>query len=153
MMDKDEWLIFDKKVRFGDCDAAGVIHFHNLLRWSHEFWEKSIENYGIPFSEIFPDSPNKQCIIFPIVHCDANFILPIKLGDSLKIKIVPSKVNNHLFQVDSIFLKNNLKLAEGKIIHCSIDSQTRKKVILPDSLERWIEASNLNNSLKECNQY
>ena len=38
-----DWLILQKKVRFGDCDSAGVIHFHNLLKWSHEAWEESIE--------------------------------------------------------------------------------------------------------------
>ena len=40
-----DWLILQKKVRFGDCDSAGVIHFHNLLIWSHEAWEESIEIY------------------------------------------------------------------------------------------------------------
>jgi len=50
-----DWLILQKKVRFGDCDSAGVIHFHNLLKWSHEAWEESIEIYGIPYQDIFPD--------------------------------------------------------------------------------------------------
>ena len=50
-----DWLILHKKVRFGDCDSAGVIHFHNLLKWSHEAWEESIEIYGIPYENIFPD--------------------------------------------------------------------------------------------------
>ena len=51
-----DWLILQKKARFGDCDSAGVIHFHNLLKWSHEAWEESIEIYGIPYQDIFPDS-------------------------------------------------------------------------------------------------
>ena len=61
-----DWLILQKKVRFGDCDSAGVIHFHNLLKWSHEAWEESIEIYGIPSQDIFPDfSTRKSQIIFP----------------------------------------------------------------------------------------
>ena len=47
-----DWLILQKKVRFGDCDSAGVIHFHNLLKWAHEAWEESIEIYGIPYKDI-----------------------------------------------------------------------------------------------------
>ena len=87
-----DWLILQKKVRFGDCDSAGVIHFHNLLKWSHEAWEESIDIYGIPCQDIFPDfSISKSQIIFPIVNCEANFFAPIKIGDLLKVKIAPHK--------------------------------------------------------------
>ena len=69
-----DWLILQKKVRFGDCDSAGVIHFHNLLKWSHEAWEESIEIYGIPYQDIFPDfSIRKSQIIFPIVNCAVSY--------------------------------------------------------------------------------
>ncbi len=150
-MKPSDWLIVKRKVRFGDCDSAGVIHFHNLLRWSHESWEDSIETYGIPYQDIFPDlSQRKNQIIFPIVNCEANFFSPIKIGDLLKIKILPKKINNHLFQVNTFFIKNQIKVAEGKIIHCSLDFDSRNKVQLPDKLERWIEASNISNNLKEC---
>ena len=47
-MKPKNWLMLKRKVRFGDCDSAGVIHFHNLLRWAHESWEESIDIYGIP---------------------------------------------------------------------------------------------------------
>ena len=150
-MKPSDWLILQKKVRFGDCDSAGVIHFHNLLKWSHEAWEESIEIYGIPYQDIFPDFfIRKSKIIFPIVNCEANFLSPIKIGDLLKIQILPKKINNHLFQVNSFFIKNETKVAEGKIIHCSLDIDSKNKVPLPDKLERWIEASNVSTHFKEC---
>ena len=150
-MKPNNWLILKRKVRFGDCDSAGVIHFHNLLRWAHESWEESIEIYGIPHQDIFPDANSrKNQIICPIVNCEANFLLPIKIGDLLSIKIFPKKINNHLFQVNTLFLKDEINVAEGKIIHCSLDVNSKLKVKLPDQLERWIEASNINIKLKEC---
>ena len=150
-MKPSDWKILTRKVRFGDCDAAGVIHFHNLLRWSHESWEESIEMYGIPFQEVFPDlSERNNKIIFPIVNCEANFFSPIKVGNFLEIKILPKKINNHLFQVNSLFIKNEIKVAEGKLIHCSIDFESKEKVQLPDQLEKWIESCNLNDHCQEC---
>ena len=150
-MKSNNWLLLKRKVRFGDCDSAGVIHFHNLLRWAHESWEESIDNYGIPYQDIFPDSfSSKNQIIFPIVNCEANFSSPINIGDLLLIKLLPKKINNHLFQVNTIFSKNEINVAEGKIIHCSLDVDSKRKVNLPDNLERWIEASNININLKEC---
>ena len=150
-MKPNNWLILKRKVRFGDCDSAGVIHFHNLLRWAHESWEESIDIYGIPNQDIFPTNHyHKNQIIFPIVNCEANFLSPIKIGDLLTVKILPKKINNHLFQVNTTFFKDEINVAEGKIIHCSLDIDSKLKVKLPDQLEKWIEASNINANLKEC---
>ena len=150
-MKPNNWLILKRKVRFGDCDSAGVIHFHNLLRWAHESWEESINIYGIPHQDIFPTyQSNKNQIILPIVNCEANFLSPIKIGDLLTIEILPKKINNHLFQVNTFFFNDEINVAEGKIIHCSLDVDSKLKVKLPDQLERWIEASNINKNLKEC---
>ncbi len=150
-MKPNNWLILKRKVRFGDCDSAGVIHFHNLLRWAHESWEESIDKYGIPHQDIFPNAnSHENQIIFPIVNCEANFLSPIKIGDLLSIKLFPKKINNHLFQVNTLFLKDEINVAEGKIIHCSLDVDSKLKVKLPDQLERWIEASNISTNLKEC---
>ena len=92
----------------------------------------------------------KVKLFIPIVNCEANFLAPIKIGDFLKVKIAPHKINTHLFQVNSFFIKNGNKVAEGKIIHCSLDVDSRNKIELPDHLERWIEASNVSTNLKEC---
>ena len=144
-------LILKRKVRFGDCDSAGVVHFHNLLRWAHESWEESIDIYGIPHQDIFPaDYSRKNQIILPIVNCEANFFSPIKMGDLITIKILPKKINNHLLQVNTSFFKDQINVAEGKIIHCCLDVYSKLKVKLPDQLEKWIEASNINSNIKEC---
>ena len=48
------WLQLERHVRFGDTDAAGVMHFHQLLRWCHEAWEDSLQRYGIHAGSVFP---------------------------------------------------------------------------------------------------
>ena len=149
-MKSRDWLNFKRKVRFGDCDSANVINFHNLLKWCHESWEESIEKYGIPLNDIFPNDLSKNKSVFPIVSCQANFLKPIKLGDILSIQVIPSKISNNSFQVQTIFSHDSIKVAEGKIIHCSIHPITRFKLSLPDNLEKWIEASNINNLVQEC---
>ena len=149
-MDSPDWLLLNRKVRFGDCDSAGVIHFHNLLRWAHESWEESIEIYGFSFKEIFPSNLSNSKVIFPIVNCEANFYSPIRLGDHLTIKIYPKKIYNYLFSVNTLFMIKESKVAEGKVTHCSIDFDSRKKVQLPHKLELWIEASNIKSNIQEC---
>ena len=149
-MRENTWLVLEKKVKFGDCDSAGVIHFHNLFRLAHESWEESMEIYGIILKEIFPSNKNDTKKIFPIINCEANFLSPIELGDKLKINILPKKINNHLFEVNISFCKDKQIVANTKLIHCVLDIINRKKVDLPESLELWIEASNINSKIESC---
>tara|TARA_Y100000589_G_scaffold274417_1_gene268165 strand:+ start:1033 stop:1485 length:453 start_codon:yes stop_codon:yes gene_type:complete len=149
-MNPAKWLKLQRKVKFGDCDSANVIHFNKLLQWSHEAWEESMQIYGIPLNSIFPKPFSKNNLVFPVVKCQAYFFKPISNGDLLSIEIVPSKINNHSFMVETYFLKDLIKVAEGKIIHFSIDAETRAKMPLNEYLEKWIEASNIGNRIKEC---
>jgi len=149
-MRASNWLVLEKKIKFGDCDSAGVMHFHNLLRWAHESWEESIEIYGINLKEIFPSIKQNTKKIFPIINCEANFLYPIEFADKLEIKILPKKINNHLFEVKTTFFKNKKLVAKAKLIHCVLDIVDRKKVDLPESLELWIEASNINRKIEYC---
>ena len=149
-MKSDYWLHLKRTVKFGECDSAGIVHFHNLLNWAHQSWEESIYKYGISHKDIFPSISNKIKRGLPIVNCEANFFYPIELGCTLNIEIRPKRLNNHLLQINTIFFSESIKAAEVEIVHCSVDLQTKKKIKLPDSLELWIEASNLENKIKEC---
>ena len=53
-MNPAHWLQLHRTVRFGDTDAAGVMHFHQLLRWCHEAYEESLERFGVSSQAIFP---------------------------------------------------------------------------------------------------
>ena len=141
-----DWLLLSRKARFGDCDVAGVLHFHNLFRWAHESWEESIEKYGLKVNEVFPIDDQKSDIIFPIVNCEANFYSPIRIGDLLNIKLFPSQINNHLFKVQTFFLFGKLKVAESKFIHCSLNKIQKEKVAIPKNLMDWINSSEIKNN-------
>ncbi len=142
----DNWLSLNRSVRFGENDPAGVIHFHQLLKWCHESWEESLQKYGINLSEIFPSSltiEETSLVALPIVHCKANFWAPIRTGDDLLIKLSPKKIDLGTFEVETKFHSQNKIVAEGLLRHKAINSQTRLPCELPDKVDRWIEASSL----------
>ena len=144
-------LKFERTIRFGDSDAAGVIHFHNLFRWCHESWEESLEKFGINPLQIFPagkENNEKLTIALPIVHCEADFKKQIKTGDKLLIKIQPEKINDSCFEVNTEFEKEGRCVAMGLIRHIAINNQTRCKCALPEAIELWIEASSINTGPK-----
>ncbi len=146
-MKPETWLSLTRTVRFGDTDAAGVMHFYQLFRWCHEAWEESLELYGLTSHKIFPSFnslENKISVILPIVHCEADFFLPIEAGDQLNVDLLPKRLDPSSFQVVFSFKRVDTVVATGFICHRSIDSISRKRCPLPEDIDRWLEASSLN---------
>ena len=145
------WLLLQRHVRFGDIDAAGVIHFHHLFRWAHESWEESLQSFGLNPVSIFPGSINIDSdphIALPIVNCKADFLRPIRLGDVLDVKLKPRKLDFQSFEVVIHFYRKNDLVAITHIRHLSLNIRTRKRSNLPEEIELWLEASNVFGDIK-----
>lgn len=142
-MDPDTWLQLSRTVRFGDTDAAGVMHFHQLLRWCHEAYEESLERYGIAAAEVFPTPHRSPAVALPIVHCHAAFRRPLVCGDPLAIRLTPRRLDSGSFEVHYAFLRGDEPAAEGLTRHVAIAAADRRRCALPAALNRWLEASSL----------
>ena len=145
-MQPPAWLQLQRKVRFGDTDAAGVMLFHQLLRWSHEAWEESLEHYGVAPSSIFPGSRGPQqlpTVALPVVHCEATFRRPVHGGDCLDVALQPTRLNPGSFEVRCTFHHHHDVVAHGLIRHVAIDAISRQRCALPEAIDRWLEASSV----------
>ena len=142
-----EWLYLTRTVRFGDTDAAGVVHFHELFRWCHETWEASLEKYGIALQEIFPTTQADTCqpeVALPIVQCEANYFQPLYVGDIINIELNPEKINKSSFVLRFRLVKNGENIGSINIKHVSINSQTRETCALSKQINMWLYQSSLN---------
>jgi 1,4-dihydroxy-2-naphthoyl-CoA hydrolase len=154
-LDPCSWLLLCRRVRFGDTDAAGVMHFHQLLRWCHEAYEESLETFGLPSAAIFPSpswdaacagragSSSAQTAL-PIVHCRADYLAPLVCGDRLTVSLSPQRLDAGSYEVSYIFTKleaASRPAARGLTRHVAIDPISRRRCDLPGPIERWLEAS------------
>ena len=142
-----EWLYFKRTVRFGETDAAGVVHFLELFRWCHETWEESLEKYGIVLQEIFPTTSintSQLNVALPVVHCEANYFQPLYVGDSINTELYPEKINDSSFLIRFKFKKNGEQIGLTNIKHVSINPITRKKCSISKPINLWLEESVLN---------
>lgn len=148
-MDSARWLQLQRTVRFGETDAAGVMHFQQLLRWCHEAYEESLERFGIPADAIFPaplwaqESGQAPSVALPILHCSADFRQPLVCGARLAIQLEPRRLNPGCFEVHYRFRCDGATVAEGLTRHLAITSDSRERCPLPDAINRWLEASGL----------
>ncbi len=142
-----EWLFLKRIVRFGETDAAGVVHFLELFRWCHETWEESLEKYGIVLQEIFPTTPintSQLDVALPIVHCEAKYFQPLYVGDTINIELYPEKINESSFILRFKFKKNGAQIGITNIKHVSINPITREKCELSKQINLWLHESSLN---------
>ena len=148
------WLQLRRLVRFGETDAAGVIHFHQLLRWCHEAWEESLMLYGVRTDEVFPggsDHAEAPLVALPIVHCEADFRRPIYRGDELILKLQPERLDPGSFQIITTFHRDagrdlerdSEEVARGLIRHLAINVDNRQRCALQQGIDLWLEASSL----------
>ena len=145
-MNQASWLELERHVRFGDTDAAGVMHFHQLLRWCHEAWEESLERYGVAAAVVFPgcrDQEQRPQIALPVIHCEADFVRPVHGGDQLCLTLQPERINPGCFEVKTAFTVLGDKVGNGLIRHLAIDTSSRQRCPLPEPIDRWLEASSM----------
>lgn len=156
-MHADQWLLLCRSVRFGETDGAGVMHFHHLLRWCHEAYEESLERFGIPCAEVFPQAPWAQGepppvappeVALPIVHCSADFLRPLRVGDPLAIALCPLRVDPGSFEVRYSFASAGEPVARGLTRHVAITAADRRRCMLPEPIARWLEASSLTAGIR-----
>ena len=146
VMTSPTWLQLHRVVRFGDTDAAGVMHFHQLLRWCHEAWEESLEAQGIAAEAVFPGCRGQERwpdVALPVVHCHADFLRPVHGGDQLSVHLSPQRLDPSSFEVQHRFLLGDQDVARGCIRHVAISTETRRRCTLPDTIERWLEAAQI----------
>jgi 1,4-dihydroxy-2-naphthoyl-CoA hydrolase len=128
-------------VRFGDTDAAGVMHFHQLLRWCHEAYEESLERFGISSAEIFPAPGHPLKLLLPITQCSADFLAPLVCGDPLAITLQPLQLDPTAFEVSYRFSSDGKPVAQGLTRHQCISASERKKTALSEGMAHWLQAS------------
>ena len=144
--DPREWLFLQRTVRFGETDAAGVVHFLQLFKWCHEAWEESLEKYGIALKDIFPTSEintNQLDVALPVIHCEANYFQPLYVGDTINIELNTEKINESSFVLRLKFKKNGEQIGTTNIKHVSINPITRKKCALSKQINLWLNESSL----------
>lgn len=150
-----DWLLLCRTVRFGETDAAGVMHFHHLLRWCHEAYEESLERFGIPAGQVFPrpawgESTGElpPAVALPIVHCSADFLRPLMVGDPLAIALSPERMDPGCFVVGYRFESAGELVARGLTRHLAITIAERRRCPLPVPIARWLEASSLGDGIR-----
>ena len=130
-------FVYQRTVRFGDTDAAGVVYFANVLSMCHEAYEASLAAAGMDLKGFFSGID----VALPIAHASVDFFRPIACGDRLEIHLTPKLLQESEFEIAyAVFLADQpaRSVSNAHTRHVCIDLATRSRRSLPVDISQWL---------------
>lgn len=130
-------FISKNKVRMHDTDMAGLLYFPRQFRFAHDALEDFIESEGSSFAQVF----TQEKFVFVIVHAEADYYLPLSVGDPLEVHLFIDRIGNTSFSVSYKLYRPPTQdlVGSAKTIHVCLERDARKKIPIPDKLKISLE--------------
>lgn len=85
------------RVRFGDCDPAGIVYYPRFFDWFHQAMESWFdEALGARYSQLI----REHKIGFPAAHTEADFKRPCAIGEDLAVELRVGQVGRSAVHLD-----------------------------------------------------
>lgn len=116
-----------------DTDMAGILYFAKQFRYVHDALEDLVEKEGFSFDYLFSNSD----FVFVIVHAEADYLSPVKVGDLLEVHVEVENLGTTSFTMSyKIFKANDVMIGKAKTVHVCLDSKNRQKIPIPDVMRK-----------------
>lgn len=124
------------QVRMHDTDMAGILYFARQFRFAHDALEDFVESAGLTFDQVF----HRENYVFVIVHCEADYYVPSKVGDKLNVHLTVDHIGNSSFILHyEIFREDHTHVGTVRTTHVTLDRIKRTKIPIPASLRKLLE--------------
>ena len=125
-------FIFEKKVRFSEVDAAGVVFFARAIEYFHMAYEDFMSSVDLDLHQQFI----KAGTALPVVHVEVDYKRPMKLGEILSIHVGVESVGTRSYTIQyQIDGPDGTLRVIGKSKHVFVDANF-KSASLPDSMKQ-----------------
>ena len=117
-------------VRLHHTDAAGVLFYGRLFELVQEAFEEALRAGGLPLADLLRDGGFR----LPVVHAEADYAAPVRVGDSLDVRLS--------FEAGDRSLRVNAEIADGtgrpvgaaRVVHAAVDPVMGTALPLPDAV-------------------
>ncbi|MEX6507857.1 acyl-CoA thioesterase [Jiella sp. M17.18] len=127
------------KLRFGQCDPAGIAFFPRLVEmvnWTVEDW------FDIALGDSFRQIHMDEKRGVPAVSVAVDFLGPVRLGDVAVYRLAVTAIGRSSITLDIRAAHEDgrpILAARHTIVHCDLSGEAPKSLPLPDDLRRALE--------------
>jgi 4-hydroxybenzoyl-CoA thioesterase len=128
------------KVRFGDCDPAGLVYYPVLFHYCHAAMEEFFTaSCGVRYDELV----SRDRVGFPVVNVRAEFFAPFVYGDEVEVEVWVSRVgtSSATFEYRLRRASDTHPCASATLVQVAMNLDERRAVAIGDGLRRAFEQS------------
>ncbi|MBE9606713.1 hypothetical protein IAI18_17750 [Acetobacteraceae bacterium H6797] len=119
------------RMRFGDCDPAGIVFFPNWFKLANEAVE---DFYGEGLKVDFHMLHGPRGIGTNYVHADADFFAPGMMGDVVHLTPIVTKVGGASYATTMHVHRGEQELLRMHFVNVTTSLAEKRAIPLPDDL-------------------
>jgi 1,4-dihydroxy-2-naphthoyl-CoA hydrolase len=120
-----EKILTRKRIYLRDTDATGVLYFTEQQRMALEVLEERLSLCTLLEKENF---------LMPIVHVEADYKAPLKVGDVVDISCEVVHLGTTSLTFAYTFFAADVEVGSVKIVHVTVDRTTLAPIPLPQRI-------------------
>ena len=121
-------------VGLAHTDAAGVVFQAEYFRLFHDAYEDFLARAGFPIAKLLAQGR----VGLPVVHAEADFRTPLRVGDRLSIELRVEEVASRRYAIGYRARCRGRIAATGRTVHVAIALPAGKACAIPAGLARML---------------
>ena len=128
-------VIYERKIRFSDCDAQGIVFNPNYLVYWDDAFTDYIEAIGLPWDDMVANGDDVL-----LARAEIDYRSSARIGQSVQTRPWVMKIGNSsiTFGYQTVNAETGQVLVEGRQIQVIVDHATRRPKRVPDYIRELI---------------
>jgi YbgC/YbaW family acyl-CoA thioester hydrolase len=130
--------VYEHVVHFSETDPAGILFFSRIFEICHHAFEAFLAERGFPLSRVM----TAVDWLLPLVHAEADFAAPLRLGDTLRIEVAVERMGAR--SITFVYVVSTAErgtVATVRHVHAAIDRATWQPRKLPEEVRTHLGAA------------
>jgi len=125
-------------IRFQDVDGAAIVFYSRFFEYFHDAYAAFLRHHGISLAEAVRTGD----WLAPLTHAEAEFVHPLKFGDSAVVEIVRARVGQTSLRVGYriVLAGTSTVCTVGQTVHVMVDRQSFRPMPVPEHVRRAFAA-------------
>jgi 4-hydroxybenzoyl-CoA thioesterase len=129
--------VYERPIKFEDVDAANIVFFARFFNYGHEAMESLLGELDGGYARLILE----RKIGMPAVHCEADFMTPLRFGDVARIQVTVPRIGHKSCTYHYAFYRQKDGAKIATLIHvCAVSDLVQLKAIpIPDDVRALLE--------------
>lgn len=129
--------IYERPIRFEDVDAANIVFFARFFNYGHEAMESLLGEVEGGYAHLIL----QRKIGMPAVHCEADFMAPLRFGDVARIQVTVPRIGHKSCTYNYAIYRQKDGAKIATLVHvCAVSDLVQLKAIpIPDDVRAVLE--------------